>query len=197
MCDRTGFYHVLSVFVVLSVSVESAMESNDVLMTLFLRCVFERYDAVCHVCATRRNRLWRPRKPLACGPKPCRFSRTSHDCLPTSCDGSAAGSAPSSADSSPVVGDGNVTTINKKSTFTHVPPVSLASAPPPCTHGRCGGCASMPDACRRFANTGDCAAWVNRNPTVDERCGTNALLITATDPQTRDTDDTPKHVRKT
>ena len=35
MCDRTGFYHVLSVFVVLSVSVESAMESNDVLMTCF------------------------------------------------------------------------------------------------------------------------------------------------------------------
>ena len=41
MCDRTaGFYHVLSVSVVPSVSVESAMESNDV----FLRCVVERCD---------------------------------------------------------------------------------------------------------------------------------------------------------
>ena len=45
MCDRTaGFYHVLSVSVVPSVSVESAMESNDVLNDVFLRCVVERYD---------------------------------------------------------------------------------------------------------------------------------------------------------
>ena len=36
-------------------------------------------------CATRRNRVSRPRKPLACGPKHCRFSRTSHGCLPTFC----------------------------------------------------------------------------------------------------------------
>ena len=38
------FYHVLSASVVPSVSVESALEPNDVLMTCFLRCVFERYD---------------------------------------------------------------------------------------------------------------------------------------------------------
>ena len=38
-----------------------------------------------------------------------------------------------------------------------------------------------------FANTGDCAAWVNRNPDVDERGGTNALLFTAMDKQTRGT----------
>ena len=46
MCDRTaGFYHVLSVFVVLSVSVESAMECQmTCLVKCFLRCVFERYD---------------------------------------------------------------------------------------------------------------------------------------------------------
>ena len=55
MCDRTaGFYQVLSVFVVLSVSVESAMECQmSCLMKCFLRCVFGRYDAVCHVGATR------------------------------------------------------------------------------------------------------------------------------------------------
>ena len=78
MCDRTaGFYHVLSVFVVLSMSVESATECQmTCLMKCFVRCVFERYDAVCHVGASRRNRLWRPRKPSACGPKHCRFSRT-------------------------------------------------------------------------------------------------------------------------
>ena len=36
MSGRTaGLYHVLSVFVVPSVSMESAMESNDVLMTCF------------------------------------------------------------------------------------------------------------------------------------------------------------------
>ena len=39
MCDKiVGFYHVWSV------SVESAMESNDVLSDMFLRCVLERYD---------------------------------------------------------------------------------------------------------------------------------------------------------
>ena len=45
-CDRTaGFYHVLSVFVVLSVSVKSAMECQmTCLMKCFLRCVSERYD---------------------------------------------------------------------------------------------------------------------------------------------------------
>ena len=37
MCGRTaGFHHVLSVFVVPSVSVESAMESNDVLNDVFV-----------------------------------------------------------------------------------------------------------------------------------------------------------------
>ena len=85
LSQNCKFYHVLSVSVVPSVSVESAMESNDVLNDVLLRCVFERYDAVFHVCATRRNRLWRPRKPLACGPKHCRFSRTSHGWLPTFC----------------------------------------------------------------------------------------------------------------
>ena len=39
-----GFYHVLSVSVVPSVSVESAIEANDGLNDVFLRCVFERYD---------------------------------------------------------------------------------------------------------------------------------------------------------
>ena len=90
-----------------------------------------------------------------------------------------------SADSSPVVGDGNMTTINKNHRFTHVSLASLAGAPPL-------------DARRlqTFANTGDCAAWVKRNPGVDERCGTNVLLITAVDLQTRDTADTPRDVRR-
>ena len=35
---------MLSVSVVPSVSVESAMESSDVLNDVFLRCVFQRYD---------------------------------------------------------------------------------------------------------------------------------------------------------
>ena len=39
MCDRTtGFYHVLSVSVGPSVSVESAMESNEVLNDVFALC---------------------------------------------------------------------------------------------------------------------------------------------------------------
>ena len=88
ICHKiAGFYHVLSVSVVPSVSVESAMECQmTCLMKCFLRCVFERCDAVCHVGATRRNRLWRPRKPSAWRPKHCRFSRTSQGCLPMSCD---------------------------------------------------------------------------------------------------------------
>ena len=45
-----------------------------------------------------------------------------------------------------------------------------------------------------FANTGDCAAWVNRNPGVDERCGTNALLIAAVDQQTRGTHNNSRNV---
>ena len=45
MCHKTvGLYHVLSVSVVPSVSVESAMESNDVLMTCFCAVSFERHD---------------------------------------------------------------------------------------------------------------------------------------------------------
>ena len=86
--NSKGFKNVLSVSAVPSVSVENAMECQQMscLMKYFLRCVFERYDAVCHVGATRRNCLWRSRKPLGCGPKHCRFSRTSHGCLPTSCD---------------------------------------------------------------------------------------------------------------
>ena len=39
------FYHVLSVSVVPSVSVESAMESNEVLNDVFLRCVIERHTS--------------------------------------------------------------------------------------------------------------------------------------------------------
>ena len=53
--------------------------------------------------------------------------------------------------------------------------LSLASAPPPCTHGRCGGCARCQT--QTFANTGDCAARVNRNPGVDQHVGTSTLLI--------------------
>ena len=94
-CDRTaGFYHVLSVFVVLSVSVKSAMECQmTCLMKCFLRCVSERYDVKSQRSLfffffkkKKKNRLRRERKPLACAPKHCRFSRTSHGCLPTSCD---------------------------------------------------------------------------------------------------------------
>ena len=38
-----------------SVSVSCRGVSDDVFMTCFLRCVFERYDAVCHVCCTVRG----------------------------------------------------------------------------------------------------------------------------------------------
>ena len=50
---------------------------------VFLRCVHERYDAVCHVCSTRKTPL-AATQDIACGPKPCPFSRTSNDCLSTS-----------------------------------------------------------------------------------------------------------------
>ena len=55
MCDRTaGFYHVLSVFVVLSVSVESAMECQMTrLMKCFLRWVFERCGLPC-LCYSKK-----------------------------------------------------------------------------------------------------------------------------------------------
>ena len=55
---------------------------------------------------------------------------------------------------------------------------------------------SMPDACRRFADTSDRATWLNRNPSVDERCGRNALPFTAMDQQTRGTHDTPRDVSR-
>ena len=71
-CDRTGgFYHVLSVFVVLSVSVKSAMECQmTCLMKCFLRCVSERYDVKSRRSPFKKknNRLRRQRKPLACAP---------------------------------------------------------------------------------------------------------------------------------
>ena len=54
------FYHVLSVSVVPSVSVESAIESNDVLNDVFLCCVFERYD---DSVLLEETAFWRPRKP--------------------------------------------------------------------------------------------------------------------------------------
>ena len=87
MCDRTaGFYHVLSVFVVPSVSVESAMEwLMTCLLKCFLHCVFERYDAVCHVCATRRNRLWGHASLEPADPSIADFLEH-HGCLPMSCD---------------------------------------------------------------------------------------------------------------
>ena len=31
--------------------------SENVLIVVFLRCVSDRHDAVCHLCATRKNRL--------------------------------------------------------------------------------------------------------------------------------------------
>ena len=40
-----------------------------------------------------------------------------------------------------------------------------------------------------FSDTSDRATWLKRNPGVDERCGTNALLFTAMDQQTRSTHD--------
>ena len=46
MCDKTaGFFHVLSVSVVSSVSVESAMERQLRVGSVFLRCVFERHTS--------------------------------------------------------------------------------------------------------------------------------------------------------
>ena len=86
--------------------------------------------------------------------------------------GAAACSAPSSADSSPVGGPKKNKNGREKRGFQHISPALLASAPPSCTPGRCCGSAR----CQTFANTGDCATRLNRNPGVDERCGKNALL---------------------
>ena len=81
-----GFFHVLSVSVVPFAFVESAMECqlrvNAVFFAQFLWAATLRSLTI----NFRKSRLWRQRKPLACGPKHCRFSRTSHGCLPTSCD---------------------------------------------------------------------------------------------------------------
>ena len=71
-----GFYHVLSVSVVPSMSVESAMESNDVLMTCLALCLRTAHIEVPSLAATQALSL----------PEHCRFSRTSHGCLPTFCD---------------------------------------------------------------------------------------------------------------
>ena len=57
-----GFYYVLSVSVVPSVSVESAMQSNDVLMTCF--CAVSMSGTMRSLKITVQNsRLWRRRKP--------------------------------------------------------------------------------------------------------------------------------------
>ena len=85
----------------LSVSVESAMECQvTCLMTCFSRCVFERYYVKSQRSLFKKKKtgLRRQRKPLACGPKHCRFSRTSHGCLPTSCDTRGVESACNSAE---------------------------------------------------------------------------------------------------
>ena len=77
----------------------------------------------------------------------------------------------------------------KRRTFTHISPASLASAPPSCTPGRCcnrARCQTPADVC-----------GLNRNPGVDERCGTNALLFTAMDQQTRGTHDNSSDVGQT
>ena len=59
------FYHVLSV--VPSVSVQSAMESNDVLMTCF--CAVSLDGTMRSLKITfQKCRLWRQHKPLSCGP---------------------------------------------------------------------------------------------------------------------------------
>ena len=59
MFERTaGFCHVLSVFVVPSVSVESAMECHmTCLVKCFLRCVCERHGGVCHVSSSADSSL--------------------------------------------------------------------------------------------------------------------------------------------
>ena len=88
---------VLFVFVVLSVFVESAMLCQVRVDDVFLRCVLDRHDVVCHVCATRKTRLWRQRKLLACGPKHCPLSRTSNGSLSTFCATRRVKSARSSA----------------------------------------------------------------------------------------------------
>ena len=69
----------------------------------------------------------------------------------------------------------------------HISPASLANAPPSpaCARWSC----SAPDArcLQSFANTGDGATWHACDGASDERCGTNAFLITATDPLTKRT----------
>ena len=47
---------MLSVSVVPSVSVERATESNDVLMTCFLRCVFERHTSKSHDHCSKKKK---------------------------------------------------------------------------------------------------------------------------------------------
>ena len=101
--------------------------------------------------------------------------------------GGAACSAPSSADSSPVVGRRKCD--NNQLKIIILPTDHLLRWPVLRRHVLMDAAAAALDARRlqTYANTGDCAAWVNKNPGVGERCGTNALLITAMDQQTRGT----------
>ena len=87
MCHKTvGLYHVLSVSVVPSVSVESAMESNDVLMTCFCAVSFERHDVKSQdhcskkppLAATQAFSLRTQALPI--------FLEHLTGCLPTFCD---------------------------------------------------------------------------------------------------------------
>ena len=103
--------------------------------------------------------------------------------------GGAACSAPSSADSSPVVGDGNVTTINEKYHII-LPTYHLLRWPMLRRHVLMDAAAAALDARRlqTFANTGDCATRINKNPGVDQHLGTRTLLILSSDPLNKRTD---------
>ena len=61
--DRTaGFYHALSAFVVLSVSGESAMESNGVSYEVFFCAVSSSGTHRSPMITVQKSNLWRRRK---------------------------------------------------------------------------------------------------------------------------------------
>ena len=56
-------------------------------MTLFLRCVLERYDVICNVCATRKKKRFGDSASLQpTDPRFAHFLEHPNDCLSTFCD---------------------------------------------------------------------------------------------------------------
>ena len=131
------FYHVLSVSVVPSVPVESAMESNDVLMTCFLRCGNEGAMSPT------------PMMPETITP------RVVAVCDAVNRSGVSSSSSASIFDvvrDSQILGSDTLDLSGTGEKMTMFPQAEECSKMS-CTHGRCGGCArcqTSADVCEHW-----------------------------------------------